>query len=53
MKKTEYYGLSRSRDKKGVVVKRNLNPYVSCIHATVGGIENMWVLIAEVYEETI
>ena len=37
MKKTEYYGLSRSRDKKGVVVKRSLNPYASCIHATVGG----------------
>ena len=52
MKKTEYYGLSRSRDKKGVVVKRSLNPYASCIHATVGGgIENMWVLIAEVYED--
>lgn len=33
----EIYGLSRSRDKKGHVVSRNLNPYVNCIHSQVGG----------------
>lgn len=45
------YGLSRSRDKRGNIVKRNLNPYVNCIHCSVGGgRENMEVLIVEVYE---
>lgn len=48
---TEAYGLSRSRDKKGKIVKRPINPYVNCIHASVGGgRETMWVLIVEVYE---
>ena len=47
---TEAYGLSRSRDKKGKIVKRPINPYVNCIHASVGGgRETMWVLIVEVY----
>lgn len=46
------YGLSRSRDKKGAVVNRNVWPYVNCIHASVGGgYENMWVLVLEVYED--
>lgn len=46
------YGLSRNRDASGKVVKRNLNDYVNCIHASVGGgYENMWVLILEVYEK--
>lgn len=31
------YGLSRNRDASGKVVKRNLNDYVNCIHASVGG----------------
>ena len=31
------YGLSRSRDKKGKVIKRSLNPYVNCLHTQVGG----------------
>ena len=45
-------GVSRSRDKKGKIVKRELKDYTMCIHAQVGaGRENMWVLIAEVYEE--
>ena len=44
-------GLQRPRDKKGNIVKRNCNPYVNCIHASIGGgRENMWVLIVEVYE---
>ena len=47
-----YYGVSRSRDKKGKIVKREFKDYTMCIHAQVGaGRENMWVLIAEVYEE--
>lgn len=33
----EVYGVSRSRDKKGLIVKRNLNPFVNCIHTMVGG----------------
>lgn len=46
------YGLSRNRDRKGNVVKRNLNPYVNCIHTLVGGgYETMEVLILEMYEE--
>lgn len=46
----EIYGLSRSRDKKGKVVKRMLNPYVNCIHTQVGGArDNMEVFIVEVY----
>ena len=52
MKTKEYYGVSRSRDKKGKIVKREFKDYTMCIHAQVGcGRENMWVLIAEVYEE--
>ena len=47
----EIYGLSRSRDRKGKVVKRNLNPYVNCLHTQVGGArENMEVYVIEVYE---
>lgn len=49
----EVYGVSRSRDKKGVIVKRNLNPFVNCIHTMVwGGYETMIVAVMEViYEE--
>lgn len=44
------YGLSRTRDKHGDVIKRTLNPYVNCIHTNCGGgFENMWVLVVEVY----
>lgn len=46
----EVYGLSRSRDKSGKVVKRNVNPYVNCLHTGVGGHcrENMEVFAMEV-----
>lgn len=45
----EIYGLSRNRDKKGKVVKRNLNPYVNCIHALTGHArDNMEVYVMEV-----
>lgn len=46
------YGLSRNRDKKGKVVKRNLNPYVNCIHTLVGGArDNMEIYVIEVEDE--
>ena len=52
MKKINKYGVSRSRDKKGKIVKREFKDYTMCIHAQVGGgRKNMWVLIAEVYED--
>lgn len=48
----EIYGLSRNRDKKGKVVKRNLNPYVNCIHTLVGGArDNMEIYVIEVEDE--
>lgn len=49
----EIYGVSRSRDKKGVIVKRNLNPFVNCIHTLVGGgYDTMVVAVMEVeYEQ--
>lgn len=45
----EVCGLSRSRDKSGKVVKRNLNPYVNCLHTGIGGYcrENMEVFVVE------
>jgi hypothetical protein len=47
----EIYGLSRNRDKKGKVVKRNLNPYVNCIHTLTGSArDNMEIYVIEVYE---
>ena len=45
----EIFGLSRNRDKKGKVVKRNLNPYVNCIHTLVGTArDNMEIYVIEV-----
>lgn len=35
--KTDKYGVSRSRDKKGVIVKREFKNYTMCVHASVGG----------------
>lgn len=47
------YGLSRNRDKKGKVVKRNLNPYVNCIHTLVGSArDNMEIYVIEIYEDS-
>lgn len=43
------YGLSRSRDKTGTVIKRNINPYVNCIHSQTGNArENMEVYVLEI-----
>lgn len=51
MKPKEIYGLSRSRDKQGKVVKRSLNDYVNCLHTQVGSArENMEVYVVEAYE---
>lgn len=49
----EIYGVSRSRDKKGVIVKQSLNPYVNCIHTLVGGgWDTMLVAVMEIeYEQ--
>ena len=48
----EVYGVSRSRDKKGNVVKQGVNPYVNCIHAQVGGgWMTMGIFVAEVIYE--
>lgn len=50
--KKKYYGVSRSRDKNGKIVKREFKDYTMCINASVGGgRETMWVLVAEVQED--
>lgn len=47
------YGLSRTRDKHGNIVKRSLMDWVNCLHASCGwGYETMQVLVVEVYEDT-
>lgn len=52
MKPKEIYGLSRSRDKTGKVVKRSLNPYVNCLHTQVGGArDNMEIYVIEIMEK--
>lgn len=49
----EIYGLGRSRDKKGNIVGRHLNPYMNCIHTWAGGGENlkMAILVIEIEDE--
>lgn len=48
---TNVYGLSRSRDKQGNVVKRNLNDWVNCLHTQVGSArDNMEVYVIEIYD---
>lgn len=45
------YGISRSRDKKGKIVKQELKDYTMCVHTMCGGgWETMAVLVMEVYE---
>lgn len=52
MKIKNAYGLSRNRDKFGNIVKRNLNPYVNCLHTMItSGFKNMEVLVVEIYEQ--
>lgn len=51
MKRTAAYGVSRTRDKMGVIVKRDLRDWVNCVHTMCGGgWETMEVLVLEVYE---
>lgn len=46
------YGVSRTRDKKGAIVKQTTLDWVNCLHASCGGgYETMQVLILEVYED--
>ena len=48
MKNRNVFGLSRSRDKYGNVIKLSESDYVMCIHSRVSsGHDNMWVLIGE------
>jgi hypothetical protein len=44
-------GLSRTRDEKGNIVKRNLNDYVNCLNASCVGYETMQISVVEVYED--
>lgn len=46
----EVYGLGRTRDKKGNVVNRPVQPYVNCLHTGIGGHcwDNMEVYAMEV-----
>ena len=46
------YGVSRTRDKKGAIIKQTTLDWVNCLHASCGGgYETMQVLILEVYED--
>ena len=51
----EIYGYGRSRDNKGNIVSRHLNPYVNCLHTWCGGGENlkMAILVMEIEYERI
>lgn len=44
-----FYGLSRTRNRQGEIVRRTLKPIVNCLHASCGGgYETMQVLVVEV-----
>jgi hypothetical protein len=46
------YGISRTRDKKGVIIKQTTLPWVNCIHRNCGGgWKTMEILVLEVYED--
>lgn len=47
---SEAYGLSRTRDGRGRIVRRSINPYANCINCSAGG-GTMGVFIIEVYDE--
>lgn len=50
--KKQIWGLSRVRDKKGNIIKRDLKPYVNCIHTMAGsGYETMQILVLECYAD--
>ncbi len=37
--------MSRTRDRKGNIIKNELKPYTMCIHANVGGAGTLWAFI--------
>lgn len=46
------YGISRTRDKKGEIIKQATLPWVNCIHRNAGGgWKTMEILVLEVYED--
>lgn len=46
------YGVSRTRDKQGVIIKQTTLPWVNCIHRNCGGgWKTMEILVLEVYED--
>ena len=52
MKIKDVFGVSRTRDEKGVIVKRDLRDWVNCVHTMAGGgWETMEILVLEVYED--
>ena len=54
MSKKSFFGLSRSRDKSGKIIKRTLNSYVNCIHTKIGNpFDTMDVLVAEICENKL
>lgn len=51
MERTGAYGVSRTRDRKGVIVRRDVRDWVNCVHTMCGGgWETMEVLVLEVYD---
>lgn len=49
MKRRTAYVVSRSRDRKGKIIKQELKPYTMCVHTFCGGgYESMAVLVAEI-----
>ena len=53
MRRINKYGVSRSRDKKGRIVKRELKDYTMCIHASVGGVERQCGCLLRKYMKKI
>ena len=40
------YGVSRTRDRKGAIVKQTTLDWINCVHANCGGgWETMWILV--------
>lgn len=51
MERIGAYGVSRTRDSKGVIVRRDVRDWVNCVHTMCGGgWETMEVLVLEVYD---
>ena len=53
MRRINKYGVSRSRDKKGRIVKREFKDYTMCIHASVGGVERQCGCLLRKYMKKI